>query len=424
MARVINRLSPRFVMNAKPKGTPSPSGKHTTYFADGGNLFLVATASSDGLINRSWSFKYEIGGDSKEGRKGRRREMGLGPLYDIPLKRAREKATELRDLLRDGIDPLDQKLERKREQALVRSRAVTFRDDCESYQRLHEKGWSALHAKQWRTSVAQHVYPHLGHMMVADITSADVLHVITPLWTTMNVTAGRLLDRIGVVLDYSNALQHRTGDNPAATCRASLPKASKVAKITNFEAVPYQQIGEVMARLGEMKTPVATALRFLILCASRANEVLSCEWSEIDFKEKAWTIPAEKMKARREHRVPLSAAAIDILKTIPREGKGPFPIKNTQALRYMFSKVAGKATVHGCRATFRTWASEATAFPEKLAEAALAHQLGDDKSQQAYLRGTLFDKRRKLMDAWAAYCSKPAVVTDNVVPISKGNASA
>jgi integrase len=423
MARIINRLSPKFCQNAKPRGEPSPSGKWTTYYADGGGLYLVCTASSDGLINRSWSFKFEIGGDSKAGRKGRRREAGLGPLYDIPLAKAREKAAELRGMLREGVDPLDAKLARQREQALERARSVTFKDDAEAYQRLHEKGWTPLHARQWRTSVATYAYPKLGSMLVADITSADVLRVIEPIWIEKNVTAGRVLDRIGVVLDYSTARQHRAGDNPAASCRAVLPKASKVAKVENFEAVPYQQIGAVMAVLREIDTLPAIALRFAVLCASRANEILSCEWGAIDLgPAKAWTIPAEKMKARREHRVPLSAAAVEILKALPRQGERPFPIER-RSMRKVLARVSPGATVHGMRATFKTWATEQTSFPKILAEAALAHRLGSDKTEESYLRGDLFAKRRRLMEEWAKFCGKPLpaaakVAGGNVVTIA------
>jgi integrase len=422
MARIINRLSPRFVMNAKPQGKPSPSGKWTTYYCDGGGLHLVCTASSDGLVNRSWSFKYELGGDSREGRKGRRREMGLGPLYDVPLAKARERAAELRGMLRAGTDPLDAELARKREQALARAKFATFKDDAEAYQRLHEKGWTRLHAQQWRASVATHVYPKIGAMLVSDITSADVLRVVEPLWITKNVTAGRILDRIGVVLDYSTARQHRMGDNPAGSCRAVLPKASKVTTVENFAAVPYQRIGALMAALREIDTLPSIALRFAVLCASRANEILSCEWGAIDLgPAKAWTIPAEKMKARREHRVPLSSAAVELLKALPRQGERPFPIER-RSMRKVLARVSPGATVHGMRATFKTWATEQTSFPKILAEAALAHRLGGDQTEQSYLRGDLFNKRRRLMEEWAKFCSSLPVAAKapggNVVTIA------
>jgi integrase len=254
-------------------------------------------------------------------------------------------------------------------------------------------------------------------MLVSQITSADVLRVVEPLWINRNVTAGRVLDRIAMVLDYTQARGYRQGDNPARAVRSTLPKSSKVAKVENLAAVPYQEIGAVMAGLAGLNTVPALALRFAILCASRAGEILGAEWSELDLAEKTWIVASSRMKGGREHRIPLSSAALDLLKALPRESARVFPI-DAHAMRRALAKIVPGVTVHGMRSTFRTWVQEQTAFPPALAEAALAHVNGD-KTEQAYARGDLFQKRRKLMESWARYCTtKPMPISDKVVPLA------
>jgi integrase len=397
MARDFGRLTARQVANAKP-----PKGQDRIDIRDGGNLILQVVRGKEGSFSRSWLFAYQLA--------GRRRWMGLGGLHTVSLKEARAKARSLRQMLIDGIDPLDQRKAQRRALIAERAKAATFKADAETYIALHEKGWSAMHALQWTSSLKKFVYPKIGNMLVAEITSADVLRSVEPIWTTKNVTANRVLDRIALVLDYATAREHRQGDNPARSVRATLPKSSKVAQVENFAAVSYQEIGAVMAKLAEFETLPAIALRLTILCASRAGEVLAAEWSEFDFKDRTWTIPGSKMKGGREHRVPLSGAVLDLLKTLPRDGERVFPLDPHAMLRVL-AKVAPGATVHGMRATFRTWVTEQTAFPAALAEAALAHVNGN-KTEQAYARGDLFQKRRKLMQAWADHCAKPAATAD------------
>jgi integrase len=346
--------------------------------------------------------------------------MGLGPTHTISLAEARERARALRQRLLEGIDPLDERETRKKALAAERANAVTFETDAYAYFDLHENGWGPKHAQQWKTSVETYAFPKLGTMKVADITSADVLKAIEPLWIKKNVTAGRVLNRIEVVLSYATARGHRQGDNPASNVRATLPPASKVAAVENFAAVAYQEIGTVMARLREINTVPAIALRFSILCASRTGEILGCAWSEIDLANRTWKIPGERMKGGREHRVPLSAAAVELLGAVPKcDDEQVFPI-DSHAMGQVLAKVSAGTTVHGMRSAFKTWATEQTAYPANLAEAALAHRLGSDKTEQAYLRGDLFQKRRKLMEAWGAFCTtKPAKgATGNVVAIA------
>jgi integrase len=407
MARNFGRLTARQVANAKP-----PKGEDRIDIRDGGNLILQVVRGKVGSFSRSWLFAYQL--------VGRRRWMGLGGLHTVSLKEARAKARSLRQMLIDGIDPLDQRQAQRRALIAEREKAATFKVDAEGYMALHEKGWSATHAHQWSASLKAFAYPKIGNMLVAEITSADVLRCVEPMWVSKNVTASRVLDRIALVLDYATARQHRQGDNPARAVRATLPKSSKVAKVENFAAVPYQEIGAVMAKLADFETLPAIALRLTILCASRAGEVLGAEWSEFDFKDKTWAIPGKRMKGGREHRVPLSSAALDLLKALPRKGERVFPI-DSHAMRRVLAKVARGATVHGSRAAFRTWVTEQTAFPAALAEAALAHVNGN-KTEQAYARSDLFQERRKLMQAWADYCGKPSAAADKEKVITLASA--
>ena len=347
--------------------------------------------------------------------------MGLGSFPDRTLAKARERAREYRQQLQDGIDPLAERRRQQQERIAEVARAVTFRQDAEAYMALHDHGWSRKHAEQWRRSLKNYVYPRIGHMVIRDITSADVRLLVEPLWIEKTVTATRVLDRIAIVLDYAAAHGHRQGDNPAHI-RASLPKPNKITTVENFAAVPYQQIGAVLAEIRKIETPASKALQFLILCASRAGEVRGCTWDEIDAH--TWKIPGKRMKGGKEHHVPLSPQALELLKAMPRNGDRVFPILDQHAMRRVLAKATPNGTVHGMRATFRTWCLECTSFPPKLAEAALAHRLGADKTEEAYLRGTLFEKRRKLMEAWATYCTKPAIARGEVVPIREAHASA
>jgi integrase len=416
MARIINRLTPRFVMNAKPRGRASPSGRHCTRYLDGGGLHLVCTASTDGLINRSWSFKYEIGGG--EGRKGKRHEIGLGPLFDVSLAKAREEAAALREMLRKGIDPLTERRTRRRALALERQRSVTFKQDAEAYMALHERGWSPKHARDWHRSLEQYVFPAIGSTPVAEITSATLLKIIEPIWLKRTVTAARLVNRLESVLAYAGTHDHRQGDNPAGSLLATLPKRTKVAPVENFASVPFQEVPGIVARLREIGTPAALALIFLILTSARANEVIGCEVTEIDLAKAIWVVPARRMKSRREHRVPLATAAVRLLEGLPRKDKRPFPIDLHGMLRVL-RKVNATATVHGMRSAFKRWAVERTSFAPSVSEAALAHKLAGNATEGAYLRDAdLFEKRRRLMEQWATFCMKPAAKITGATVVS------
>src|SRR5215471_268044 len=395
MARTIEKLSPARVRTAKPRGK-----RRALVIADGGNLYLQCTLGDDGAVRRSWVFRYEI--------NGRRREMGLGPTYTIGLAEARDKARVLRQQLLEDLDPLEAREADKRAKLIERARSVTFRQDAEAYMALHEKGWSPKHAQQWRKSLERYVYPVIGNMPVSEIIPATLLRLVEPLWLQRTVTASRIVNRLENVLAYATTHDHRQGDNPAGNLLAALPKRGKVAAVENLAATPYAKIATVMARLQQIGTPAAHALCFVVLTAARANEVIGCEWSELDLAKASWVIPARRMKGRREHRVPLSAPAVRLLQGLPRKGKRPFPIDDHAMLRVL-RKVSAESTVHGMRSAFKQWAIECTAYPPNVSEAALAHKLAGNRTEGAYLRDAdLFEKRRRLMSAWADYCTKPA----------------
>ena len=284
------------------------------------------------------------------------------------------------------------------------------------YLDLHQEGWSGTHSRQWHTTLRDYVFPVLGELAVADIDQAAVLKVIEPIWKVKTVTAARVRARIESVLDYATASGFRAGDNPARALRAALPKQSRAHRVEHHAALPWQEIPAFMATLRQEPTALARALEFLILTAARTSEMTGATWGELDLATRTWAIPASRMKARKEHRVPLSDYALKILADTPRKGPrvyGPFP---HTALSRLVHRLRPDVTVHGFRSAFRDWARETTAFPDGVVEAALAHAVGS-KVVQAYARGDLFDKRRKLMAAWADYCSRPEVRAQSVTLI-------
>ena len=404
--RIVGRLKPKQVTHAKPR-----AGKDRVDIPDGGNLYLQATRSQkSGHIRRSWVFKYELAGI--------RHELGLGATHTVRLAEAREKARALRQTLLDNIDPLEQRQRQRAELLAGRAERHTFKQDAEAYIKLHESGWSVKHAKEWRSTLQRFVYSRLASMPVKDITSADVMRVVEPHWIERTVTAGRVLDRIGAVLDYSTARGHRSGDNPCSSLRASLPKQSKVAAVEHHAAIPYQDIGALMADLEAIKTPASRALQLLILCGSRMSEVRGATRSEIDLDAAIWTIPAARMKGRRLHRVPLSSQAVAILKAMPREGERIFDI-GVVGMEQTLKRIRKGITTHGMRSSLRTWCLEQTSFAPAIVEAALAHKLGKDTTEQAYIRGDLFERRRKLMQAWADFCTKRAPAGATITPLRR-----
>jgi integrase len=406
-------LNARQVANAKP-----PKGKDSIDIPDGGNLYLQLTRNKTDRnhIRRSWTFKYEMGGSKQEKREGRRHEIGLGALHTVSLAEARDKARALRQLLLDGLDPLVER--RKREQARIaeRARAVTFKQVAEDYLKLHLDAFkNAKHRWQWRSTLTNLVYPKIGAMTVADIGPADVLRCIEPIWNSKRETASRVRQRIERILDYAAARQYRSGDNPAAHLTESLPKGENGKR--HLAALAYIELPPFMAELRNRDSISARALELTVLTAARTGEIIGAEWSEIDLKTRTWTIPATRMKAGKEHRVPLCNRAVEILRELPRHGERVFPLSNMAMLELLRGMCPGH-TVHGFRSTFMDWSHETTTFPKVVIDMALAHTVGD-RVEAAYRRGDLFEKRRKLMTEWARYCStQPMPVTDKVVALA------
>ncbi|EDS4168534.1 DUF4102 domain-containing protein [Salmonella enterica] len=345
----------------------------------------------------------------------RRLNMGLGPYQEVSLAEARDKARELRRQIRNGIDPLKEKHAQKAHQEKTARKQKTFRECAEAV--LEIKGRelkSKKHVAQWRSSLETYAYPVIGQKRVGEITKTDLLAILEPIWLTKNETASRVRGRIETVLDYAKAKEYLEGDNPAAwkgMLKPLLPMPSKVQNKKHHAALPYGELGAFMTELRTRTGVSARALEFSILTVARSGEIRGAEWSEIDLAAKTWIIPAERMKASKEHRVPLSDAAVALLRMLPRfkdnnlvspapRGGQLSDMSLTAVLKRM-----GRSdlTQHGFRSTFREWAGETTSYQREVIEHALAHQLAD-KAEAAYQRGTLWPKRVALMDDWTDYC--------------------
>jgi len=376
---------------------------------DGGNLYL----SGDGGSRKSWLFIYQSPVTKKQ------RSMGMGPADDVSLAEARDKATAARALLRNGLDPIEErKAEAERQKAAART-IPTFGSFADQYIIDHQPSWkNEKHRAQWVSTLRDHAAP-LRAKLVNEITTEDVLGVLQPLWQATPETAARLRGRIEAILDSAKSKGLRNGENPArwrGHLAHILPKPRKLVR-GHHRALPYEQIPAFMARLREDKDIGARLLEFTILTLARSNEARGCVWPELDLEKAAWTVPGKRMKAGREHRVPLCDRAIEIVRGL--QGLDPalvFPGRLGKAFcENAMAKVIDRlgygavATAHGMRATFRTWVQDCTSFPGDLAEAALAHVIRD-KTEAAYARGELFEKRRKLMTAWEAYCRGSQVI--------------
>lgn len=408
MAKGIGKLSAREVAT---KATPG-------HYGDGGGLWLQISDAG----TKSWVFRF------KSPVTGKAREMGLGSFDTYSLAEARERAREQRKVVDAGRDPIAEREAARQSTRLAAAMAMTFDQCAAAYISAHRAGWkNAKHAQQWENTLAADVSPVIGALPVAAIDTALVVKVLEPIWTKKNETASRLRGRMESVLDWAKVRGYRTGENPARW-RGHLDKIlaapAKVQRIEHHRALPFEEVGAFMADLATRAGTAAMAVRFGTLTAARSGEVRGATWDEFDMAAKVWTIPAERMKAEKEHRIPLSDAALAILQAVPRLVDSPyvFPAPRggmlsdmtlTAVLRRM-----GRAdvTVHGFRSTFRDWAGETTAFPREVIEHALAHRL-KDKAEAAYARGTLFDKRRLLMDSWAKHCTTIKRDADNVIGI-------
>lgn len=384
-------------------------------------LALQVKPSQDGkTVSRSWVLRVTIA--------GKRRDMGLGGYPDVTLAGAREKARKMRDMVDSGIDPIQERRIAKSKLAAELAKSITFMQAAESFLKDKSPEWkNAKHAAQWGATLEQYAYPVIGKMFVRDIELAHILNILRPIWTTKTETASRLRGRIDNVLDWATVHGYRTGPSPArwkGHLDKLLAKPSKTAKVEHHAAVPYQQINEFITDLRDKDGMSARALEFTILTAARSGEIRGATWNEFDLKAGIWTIPEGRMKAGKEHRIPLSSRALALLASLPRLDGADVVFGSPRggklsdmSLTAVMRRMGMRETVHGFRSTFRDWAGETTGYPREVIEHALAHQL-KDKAEAAYARGTLFEKRRRLMHEWAEYCYT-ASANGAIVPLRK-----
>ncbi len=395
-------------------------------YGDGAGLTLQITKSGA----KSWLLRYMIAGKSFA--------MGLGPTHTVSLADARVKALEARKLLLDGVNPLDEKKQNQIAKALSKAKTMTFDQCAESYIRAHKAAWkNSKHADQWENTLSTYASPVFGHLAVAEIDTGLIVKCLSPIWETKTETASRLRGRIESVLGWATTSGFRTGENPArwkGHLENLLANISKSARTKNHPALPWQQIGQFMVSLKRCEGVAARAMEFAILTAVRSGEVREARWSEFDVTTKIWTIPAERMKAGREHQVPLSDAVLALLRELPNynesgdnmvfAGMKGQPLsdmsltavirrmKDAQGMPLWTDGKGRRITVHGFRSSFRMWAAENTNHPREVAEHALAHQL-PDAVERAYQRGSQFAKRILLMRDWASFCTSDI---DRILP--------
>jgi len=385
-------------------------------YGDGHGLVLKVVNPN----NASWVFCYQ--------RNGRPRAMGLGPLHTIGLGEARDLAYAARRLLFAGIDPLEAKRAERDRRRIEEAKNITFRQVAELYYAAHADSWTnAKHRSQFLSSLHAYAFPLIGSISVSAVDEALVLKVLNTnnFWKEKNSTARRVRNRIASVLDFAAASGYRIGgSNPArweGHLEHLLAKPGKIVK--HLAALPHSEVGAFMSSLRALpQTSASAALEFLILTAARTGEVIGATWDEIDLEARVWVIPAKRMKAKQEHRVPLSNAAIALLKSLPREEPHIFVgprggSLNGMAMFRVLRALRADVTVHGFRSSFSTWASESTNFQPLVIEQCLSHNVGS-AVERAYRRSDLFDKRRKLMSAWAAHCEAPTTV-GAVIPIRR-----
>lgn len=382
-------------------------------YGDGGGLYLQVSRTG----TKAWLFRFT--------RDGQARQMGLGPVHTIGLAEARTRATDCRRALLDGIDPIESRRAARLEARRAARRVLTFKECADRHIAAQEAGWrNVKHRAQWTSTLEAYAYPKLGGLAVDAIDTALVVDVLEPIWTAKPETAGRVRGRVEAVLNWAAARGYRESENPArwrGHLDKLLPSRRKVRSVKNHPALPYAELPAFMADLRDRPSVSAKALEFTILTAARTGETIGAKWPEIDFKAAMWIVPAERMKAGKEHRVPLSRRAVELLESLPREGEFVFmggkagkPLSNMALLELMRGMRPGFVP-HGFRSTFRDWASESTAFPSEVVEMALAHVI-ENKVEAAYRRGDLFEKRRRLMADWASYCESSGR-TGDVVPM-------
>lgn len=396
MAQAVNHLSAIKVQKNKTPGL----------YADGAGLYLQVT----GKGAKSWIFRYSL--------RSRAREMGLGSLRKVSLADARRKAAECHRLLEAHVDPIEDRKRARAAMALANAETIVFKEAAARYIAMRAQGLrNAKHAAQWKTTIETYANPVLGELPVRDIDTGQVLRVLEPIWTIKPETAGRVRGRVEKILGWAKANKYREGENPARwheNLDQLLPKLSEVRKVTHHPALPYAELPAFIEKLRREGGIAARALEFTILTAARTEEVILASPGEINGREKLWTVPPERMKLKREHLVPLCNRAMQLIEPASKSYLFPsasHPAKHlsNMAMLTVLARIGfGHVTVHGFRSTFKDWCRDRTRSENYVSEAALAHASGD-KIEAAYARSDVLGKRRKLMDAWAAYCaSEPA----------------
>jgi integrase len=399
----------------KLTATAVAKGKKPGHFGDGGGLWLQVSDAG----TKNWVFRFV--------RNGRAREMGLGALHTVTLAEARDKAAACRKLVLDGEDPIEARDTHRLNTRAAAAKALTFDQCAEQYIEAHRAGWrNAKHHEQWTATLATYASPIFGTLPVAAVDTALVLKVLTPIWTTKTETAKRVRGRIESVLSWATVQKLRSGENPARWkdhLDQLLAAPEKVSKVEHHAAVPYSKMGAFMQQLRAEQGTSARAVELIILTAARTSEVFNATRDEFDLDARTWTIGGARMKSGRPHRVPLSEAALALVKSAAADAEGAFvfagakegkPLSNMAGLALLRRMGYGQYTVHGFRSSFRDWAAEQTNYPREVAEAALAH-IVKDKVEAAYQRGDLYERRAAMMQAWADFCSRPAA-SGSVVP--------
>lgn len=394
MARSNNRLKALNISRPLTKGR----------YADGNGLYLQVQANG----SKSWLLRYML--------LGKAREMGLGRYPDISLAEARYLAQQARLKIAMGTDPIDARRVQRSAQKQESKHAQSFKQCAEAYIASHSSSWkNPKHAAQWVSTLATYVYPVIGDIPVRDITTNDILKILEPIWICKYETASRIRGRLKLILDWATVRKFYHGENPArwdGHLKMTLPPRSRAKAPKHYPALPYAEIGSFMQSLRLLSGSGARALEFAILTASRTNEVLAARWEEFDLEKKIWTIPAERMKANREHRVPLSNSVVWLLegqRHLDSEyvfsGSKGKPLSTNTLLAVLKRMNRTDITVHGFRSSFRDWGTETTSFSNEVLETALAHVVRD-KTEAAYRRGDILEKRRDLMEKWANYCAR------------------
>jgi len=418
MGRTLNRLSPVKVRTLTRDG----------HYADGGGLYLSV---QEGGRNKSWLFRYAIQERNEKGRQ-LERWMGLGPIETVTLAEAREAALQCRKLRQQGIDPIEQRNAARAAAQVAKAKALTFDQCVASYLADHRPKWRSIrHSQQWEWTLRDYASPLIGRLPVASIDTALVVKVLQqdvegkPFWQARPESASRLRGRIESVLSWATVREFRSGDNPArwtGHLKELLPSRRQLRATVHYPALPYREIGPFITLVRAQKGVVPRAFEFLVLTAARTQEVLGSRWTEFDFEQRIWTRPAGRMKGGVPHRVPLSGRALAIVQEMwsLRQNELVFPgqrgtLNPSNFFKFLKGLGRGDITSHGFRSTFRDWAGEQTNFPREVCEDALAHRVGGPV-EEAYRRGDFLEKRRRLMEAWADFCERPAP-SGEVVPI-------